>query len=478
MSGGRPSRTHLTEGPATVPTSKPLDIQTVKRKAKLKAAIAVSTEVPLTVVDLFCGAGGLSEGFRQAGFTILAGSDNDPDAMATYAANFPDAAAITGDIRSPAIKKQILDRARLASVLVGGPPCQAFSQVRNHTRMIDDPRNSLYREFVDVLKQTLPPAFVVENVTGMDQMGVREQIAADLSLDGEYDVLPQIADAADFGVPQARKRLLFVGVRRCMSGLRPVELAGTDATQAVTLARFKGPRRPRYQIVIQEHIRSLRTGEALADANDASVVTAADALSDLLDLPVGNRDDVIPYAELPKAKTAYQRLMREGAGDSLVNVQVPRLNPDTKLRLLGIPPGGNYRDLCEHLTERYITGHRWGQDNGTGKLSRKHFYAYRRLHPGVWAWTLNTKADSVYHYSVARALSVREFARLQSFPDRFVFTTDPRRGMLDGRHDGGPAHSRYRQVGNAVPPLLARALAEDLFRQLRAVQEAQKQRRA
>src|SRR5262249_8169024 len=142
-----------------------------------------------------------------------------------------------------------------------------------------------------------------------------------------------------------------------------------------------------------------------------------------------------PYGELPDAQSAYQRLMREGSGASLANVQVPRINEDTKLRLRGIPPGGNYRDLRESLQERYITGHRWGQDNGSGKLSRKHFYAYRRLHPDVWAWTLNTKGDAVYHYSIIRALSVREFARLQSFPDRFVFTTDPRRGMIEGRHD-------------------------------------------
>jgi len=444
---------------------------------KASAKLASGFETPFAVVDLFCGAGGLSEGFRQAGFAVIAGSDNDPDAMATYAANFPGAKAITGDIRSAAIKEQILEQARRATVLVGGPPCQAFSQVRNHTRMIDDPRNSLYREFLEVLKQTLPPAFVVENVTGMDQMGVREQIAADLALDGEYEVLPQVADAADFGVPQSRKRLLFVGVRRT-TGLTPVEIAGTNATQAVTLARFAGPRKPRYQVVVQEHLRSMRTGEALVDPANATVVTAADALSDLIGLPVGNRVDVIPYAELSAPKSAYQKLMRDGAGKTLANVQVPRINPDTELRLLGIPPGGNYRDLRDELTDRYITGHRWGHDNGTGKLSRKHFYAYRRLHPGVWAWTLNTKADSVYHYAVARALSVREFARLQSFPDRFVFTTDPRRGMIEGRHDGGPAHSRYRQAGNAVPPLLARALALDLIQQLRGIKEDQEQRRA
>lgn len=429
------------------------------------------------VVDLFAGAGGLSEGFRQAGFVIAAGSDNDPDAMATYAANFPEADAIIGDIRSPAVRKQILSAASRASVLVGGPPCQAFSQVRNHTRVIDDPRNALYREFVKVLRQTLPPVFVMENVTGIDQMGVREQITADLSLEGEYCVLPQVVDAVDFGVPQTRKRLLFIGVKVSL-GMSPPVLTGSDASQAVTLARFKGPRRPRYQVVVQQHIRSMIIGGALADAEDTSVVSAAKAISDLISLPVGNREDVLRYSEFSEPETAYQRMMRKGAGSTLTNVQVPRINPDTKLRLLSIPPGGNYRDLREELLERYITGYRWGQDNGTGKLSRRHFYAYRRLHPGIWAWTLNTKADSVYHYHVARALSVREFARLQSFPDRFVFTTDPRPGMIEGRHAGGPAHSRYRQVGNAVPPLLARAVAVSLLSVLRASQSRRRTAKA
>lgn len=427
----------------------------------------------LSVVDLFAGAGGISEGFRQAGFTIIAGSDNDPDAAATYALNFPEASVITGDIRSNDIKEKILDVAHRADVLVGGPPCQAFSQVRNHVRLIDDPRNSLYREFVDVLAQTLPKAFVMENVTGMDQMGVREQIAADLSLEGTYTVLPQVVDAADFGVPQTRKRLLFIGVRSTL-GVPPPLLAGTGATDCAALVRFTNTRRPRYQIVVQQHLLSMRIGEALASPENSTVVSAADALSDLESLPVGNRIDQIILSDLPPPRTAYQRAMREGAAEFLSNVQVPRINADTVLRLEGIPQGGNHRDLADDLLERYITGHRWGQDNGTGRLSRRHFYAYRRLHPGIWAWTLNTKGDSVYHYSVPRALSVREFARLQSFPDRFAFTTDPRRGMIEGRHDGGPAHSRYRQVGNAVPPLLARAVAQAVANTLASAQKRER----
>lgn len=423
-----------------------------------------------TVVDLFAGAGGLSEGFRQAGFSIVAASDSDPDASATFTLNFPHANVIVGDVRSTDIKEQILDASRKATVLVGGPPCQAFSQVRNHSRMIDDPRNSLYREFVEVLGHSLPRAFVVENVLGMDQMGVRAQIAADLSLDGEYLVVPQVLDAADFGVPQTRKRLVFIGVRT-RARISPPELQGSGASQALGLTRFNGTRPPCYKLIAEEQHCTSRLRSALLDPRNASVVSAADAISDLAGLATGNRQDVIPYSDLPPATSAYQKLMRSSAGRLVSNVQVPRINRDTEIRLSGIPPGGNQRDLPEELLERYITGERWGQDNGTGRLSRRHFYAYRRLHPSIWAWTLNTKADAVYHYQHSRALSVREFARLQSFPDRFVFATDPRRGMIAGRHDGGPAHSRYRQVGNAVPPLLARTIAAELLKALKRAEQ-------
>jgi DNA (cytosine-5)-methyltransferase 1 len=420
------------------------------------------------VVDLFSGAGGLSEGFRQAGFAVTAGSDNDPDALATYAANFPEAEAIWGDIRTPAVKEQVLAAARHADVLVGGPPCQAFSQVRNHSRVIDDPRNSLYREFVATLREALPLAFVMENVTGIDQMGVRDQIISDLESGGTYDVLAQVADAADYGVPQTRKRLLFIGVRRGL-GMSVPQVVGSGTIDALVLARFTGERRPRYQLVTQQNLLSLRLSATLADPDDVTAVTAWQAISDLVDLPVGHREDQLGWDALPEPKSAYQRLMREDARHQATNLQVPRLNKDTELRLLGIPQGGNHRDLQDSLRERYLTGQRWGQDNGSGKLSRKHFYAYRRLHPDLWAWTLNTKSDCVYHYGVPRASSVREFARLQSFPDRFLFTTDPRRGLIAGRHDGGPAHSRYRQVGNAVPPLLAKKVAQQLLIELNAL---------
>jgi DNA (cytosine-5)-methyltransferase 1 len=419
----------------------------------------------LRVVDLFAGAGGFSEGFRQAGFDIAAGMDIDPDACATYAANFPCTTAICGDVRQPQVREAVMATAAGVDVVIGGPPCQAFSQVRNHSRLIDDPRNSLYREFVATVKDTRPTVFLMENVPGMAQMGVRAQVEQDLALDGEYEVNARLVDAADFGVPQTRKRLIFLGVRRGL-GLSPLLPTGTGAVSALTLVRDGKELR-----VVARSDDDLPLLDRLADPNDTSVVSAAQAISDLQQLTPDRDQSSEPIVTLPVPDSAYQRLMRVGRGGALANVSLPRINRDTVARLNGVPPGGNYRDLPDELRVRYISGQKWGPSNGSGNLGRSHYYAYRRLHPSIWGWTLNTKADSVYHYHLARSLSVREFARLQSFPDRFLFTTDSRRGELPGRIRGGAAHSRYRQVGNAVPPLLAAAIAREIATIIRTARQ-------
>jgi DNA (cytosine-5)-methyltransferase 1 len=437
----------ITEQVPLFMTTSGLQMPTVSRPARHPSAT-------LKVVDLFAGAGGLSEGFRQVGIEILGASDVDPDACATYALNFPEAVCITGDIREPAVHERVMDIAVKADIIVGGPPCQAFSQVRNHARLIDDPRNSLYREFVSIVGKVLPSVFVMENVPGLAQMGVLEQVVTDLRVEGEYNVVAQVLDAADFGVPQTRKRIVFIGVHRSLGVGAPL-IEGSGATAIIDLVRLPGG----YKVQTKGTAGS-ELIQRLLDPEDVSIVSASQAISDLRKMAAGRREDDLRLDLLPEPESAFQRAMRNGLDGPIRNVSLPRINEDTVSRLNGIPAGGNHRDLAEHLRERYLSGQKWGPSNGTGKLGRRHYYAYRRLHPDIWAWTLNTKGDSVYHYASPRALSVREFARLQSFPDHFVFTTDARLGKLPGRIDGGATHSRYRQVGNAVPPQLASAIAE------------------
>jgi len=423
----------------------------------------------LKVADVFSGAGGFSVGFRSAGFDVVAASDSDPDACATFGRNFKGASVVHGDLTVSAVKEEFLLAARDCDVVVGGPPCQAFSQVRNHVRLIDDSRNRLYREFVELVGRLQPRAFVMENVPGMDQMGVREQVLEDLGLGGGYRVTSQVLDAMDFGVPQTRKRIVFTGIRSDLNE-KPPSYQGSAASEAFSLLRTESGERASYRPTRRELGPGLGLDLAeLLDPGSLRLVTAQQAIGDLEVLRRGRRADELPLGELPRAQSAYQRRMRKGLRGVITNVQVPRSNADTALRLEQIPEGGNYRDLPEEFTARYLTGLKWGPHNGSSKLSRKHYYAYRRLHSQYFGWTLNTKGDSVYHYSRTRALSVREFARLQSFPDSFVFRTDGRRGELPGRHSGGAAHSRYRQVGNAVPPLMAEAIATTLGALLRAV---------
>jgi DNA (cytosine-5)-methyltransferase 1 len=268
-----------------------------------------------------------------------------------------------------------------------------------------------------------------------------------------------LVDAADFGVPQTRKRLIFIGLHRDL-GLEPPVLQGSGASTALTLLR-DCESHGGYQLGLRDDAVAEELLERLRDPNDPEVVSAQQAIGDLIGLAAGRREDVLPASEIPAATSAYQQLMRR-PGRALGNVSVPRINADTVLRLNGIPAGGNYRDLAEKLQARYLTGQKWGPSTGSDQLARKHYYAYRRLHPDIWAWTLNTKADAVYHFTAARALSVREFGRLQSFPDDFVITTDPRRGEISGRVPNGATHSKYRQIGNAVPPRLAEAIGQSI----------------
>ena len=413
----------------------------------------------LTCVDLFCGAGGFSEGFRQAGFHTAAAMDIDAWAGGTFALNHAHRGTkfILGDIGSPDVQAELLDAVSGVAVdaVIGGPPCQAFSQVRNHHRVIDDPRNSLYRHYVAMISKLRPRVFVMENVPGIGNLAggaVLNQILEDLTLDGEYRVSSQIVDAAAFGVPQIRLRMLFVGVRADLAA-EPRFPAGADFPELPSLNRsLAGKGKPGW---VYHHRRSLLTENAfqvLRDTGDTRLVTVRQAIGDLTHLRPNAKlvrkpsNDPIPYEAAPQS--AYQVARRVGSQE-LFNADVPSIREDTVERLRAIPPGGNFRDLPEELSVRYLSGKKWGPELGRKNLSRKYFFAYRKLHPDHFSWTLNTKSDCVFHYGRPRSLTVREFARLHSFDDSYHFLT-------------GDRHSRYQQIGNAVPPLLARAIAETL----------------
>ncbi len=399
----------------------------------------------LTAIDLFCGAGGLSYGLREAGFRVLAAADHDPDGCATFRLNHPGTIVVEGDLTKPGNHREIVEAAgsEQLDLLAGGPPCQSFSQIHNHDRLLGDPRNRLYREFVRVLKELRPRTLILENVPGLNQLeggAVRRQIERDLSLGGRYQVVSGVLDAGDFGTPQRRPRLVFIGAERTLGDPALPEGSGLTRLLAEAGARKRTAPGP-----LAAELR-----EALLDPTDLRAVTVSQALSDLLES--GPSYSGAPGSAFQKAA----RKMSEVPQDH----EPSRIRDDTVRRLKAIPPGGNIHDLPDHLLNRYLNGRRWGPAGNGKTLARRHFYAYRRLHPDRLAWTVNTKADFAYHYSLLRGLSVREAARLQGFPDHYHFTTAP--PGTPGQYKNGARHSRYRQVGNAVPPTLARAIGESL----------------
>lgn len=429
--------------------------------------MAAKSQTGLVALDLFSGIGGIALGMEMAGIPSALAVDSDPHAVETFDHNFSHTGArcLLGDLEDTDLLRTTVSAARKAgvNVVVGGPPCQGFSQVGNHRDLENDPRNHLYKRFVQIVREIKPRAFVMENVPGLAQrLGGRvlEQIRRSLTLDGAYDVMAGVLDAADFGVPQSRQRVIFLGIdtRERVGAVLPRPPA--RFLQSVVLERT--PRRGGYTYELRGVLSSGQPSlfeqgadplEALLDPEDLTFVTVEQALGDLEHLAPNptlkqqQGDDWGQYAKPPA--TAYQRLMRKFVTGAFYNAQVPFMWEDTRARLREIPPGGNYRDLPADLQRRYLNGQKWGPESGRDSLSRKYFFAYRRLHPHFVSWTLNTKADCIYHYDGTRALSVREFARLSSFPDHFSI-------------HGPDKHTRYRLVGNAVPPLLGAALGRQL----------------
>jgi DNA (cytosine-5)-methyltransferase 1 len=317
-----------------------------------------------TVIDLFCGAGGLSCGFRQAGFSVLAGLDNWEEALVTYRCNFPDTKTINADIEkiTPAeIDASLKNSAAKIDVIIGGPPCQGFSV--SGKRLMNDPRNKLYKAFVSLVAHYKPKLFVMENVPGVMRLfngKVKEQIIADFSAVG-YNVEMKLLSAENYGVPQQRKRVFFVGIN-------PEKIKNTVS----------------FEFPVATHG---------AEKNLTPFVTVKDAISDLDFIPDDKElDECIDY-ELPSVND-YQKSMRKKSKKLYNHVAVIHTKR-TKEIIAMVPDGGNYKDLPKELWE-----------------TRKVHIAWTRMNSVRPCFTIDAGHNHHFHYKENRVPTVRESARI------------------------------------------------------------------
>lgn len=346
------------------------------------------------ILDLFCGAGGLSCGLDQVeGFSTEVASDFDASAINTFEKNFPAVSCICGDICNADIKQQIIDtcKKRNVNMIVGGPPCQGFS-LKGKNLGLDDKRNFLFLEYVDIVSRIKPEIFVIENVKNMVSSGngyFIKQIYEKFTSLG-YTLNHGILNAYNFGVPQTRERTIIIGVL---------------GTQGIPLPTASG---------------ILKT-------------TVRDAISDLSYLSSGEGQEIATYINSPQ--TEYQKRLR-GSMTLLHNHQATNHSKIALEKLMLIAPEGDKSSMPKELHGRQQFATTWA-----------------RL---IWdkpSPTIDTRFDTPSngrnsHPYLNRAITPREAARIQSFPDSFIFY--------------GKKCSVCRQIGNAVPPLLAQAIAEHI----------------
>jgi len=379
----------------------------------------------LTAVDLFAGAGGLSEGFVQAGFTVVFAHDIDAEFGRTFCHNHPGVPFLSGEEGkienigvSTVLSLSGLRRGQL-DVLIGGPPCQGFS-INAPVRDLSDPRNHLFRHYLRIVDGLRPKCIVMENVPGLLSLGrgkVLKDIYYCLGQMG-YRLSHKVLLAAHYGVPQERWRVFVIGARPPGA---PLEFPA-PTHYATGRLNFTGARELTYRLNGRDGLPSF--------------VSVKDAIDDLPPLKSAGGHEQMPYSRGPSSE--YQRQMRIGS-EKVLNHLAPRLSPINLKRLEYIRPGGSWRDIPRGLLPMGMK---------RARLS-DHTKRYGRMQPGKLSCTIMTKADphwgAYFHYAQDRAITVREAARLQSFPDRYRFF--------------GPRVSQYVQVGNAVPPLMAKAVA-------------------
>lgn len=347
----------------------------------------------MNIIDLFSGCGGLSLGFELAGYKTLLGIDNDEAAVNTFVKNHNGSIGISTDITEVSgdeIRRLVGNNT--IDVVIGGPPCQGMSLAG--PRKLHDPRNKLYLSFIRIVQELQPKAFVIENVPGLVSLfkgAIKDSILEEFQEMG-YNVSYQLLNSADYGVPQTRKRVFFVGLKN-----------GEKFTFPEPKIFF-----------------------------ESDWVTTEEATSDLPLLEDSFGNDIEHYILEPQ--NDFQRYCRNNS-KAVFNHQATNHSDQTKKIISLVPEGGNFKDLPEEY-------------RGTRKFN----VAWTRYHSKRPSLTIDTGHRHHFHYKANRVPTVRENARFQSFPDNFIFY--------------GNRTQQYRQVGNAVPPLLAKALAEGLLKYL------------
>ena len=351
---------------------------------------------PKIGVDIFSGAGGLSLGAEMAGVQVRYAIEINASAAQTFKLNHKSATVICKDIKDVSVT-DFNDISSGVFIVMGGPPCQGFSMSNTRNRTMDNPKNYLFKEFVRLVGELKPLWFVFENVWGITSIehgeiiGTIEKCFEDLCLG--YKMQSSVLWAHEHGVPQKRNRFFMVGNR-----------VGIDYT---------------------------------FPEKNKTEITVRDAIEDLPKLINGSNELALPY-RVPKSKASgYAKLMR---GRNLKSWQnFVSLNNDLVIeRYSYIPQGGNWRDIPEELMLNYAD------------KSRCHSGIYRRLKYDAPSVVIsNYRKSMLIHPEQNRGLSVREAARIQSFPDDFIFC--------------GPISHIQQQIGNAVPPLLAKAVIDQIM---------------
>ncbi len=390
----------------------------------------------LTSGAFFAGAGGLAIGFYHAGFAPVFFNEIDRKAAQTFSYNFPSATAFVCPIQeltAQHIRDASARDAEDLDVMIGGPPCQGFS-INAPVRSDSDPRNSLFRHYARIVLEGLRPKFIVmENVPGLMSLDEGKTLHAVIAAFAQagYRVTFHILNSAHYGVAEERWRLFFIGTR-----LAEVDLSFPVPTHySFQRPNFTGGRSHTFTYAVRNVIQPF-----LADDFLLPPVSVAEAISDLPAIPMGGGADEMDYSLLPQS--SYQRTLRQDA-QRLYNHECAAVSPINIERMHYVKPGGSWRDIPHAILPK-----------GMQRAHRSdHTKRYGRLDPSGVSGTILTKCDphwgTFFHYEQDRVISVREAARIQSFPDWFRFT--------------GSKSDQYRQVGNAVPPLLAQAIAEHIY---------------